>query len=110
MRRGHRRLVSGIAAAALALTAALTTAIGTHAAERLEWTAAPGFPIVFNEATVTVETAVVAAQDARTIEPYPIQRINIVNDSNDTRYFSFGIDSWGWARFESNCDPGLYWA
>jgi hypothetical protein len=92
MRRGHRRLVSGMTAAALALTAALTTAVGTHAVERLEWTVAPGFPIVFNEATVTVETAVVPAEDAHTIEPYPIQRINIVNVSPHTRHFSFGID------------------
>ena len=92
MRRGHRRLVAVLAAAAIALTAAAATAQATQAAEPLDWTVAAGFPVEFNDATVILETTIVPAADAHTLEPYPIQRINIVNDSNDTRYFSFGID------------------
>lgn len=92
MRRGHHRLVAVLAAAAIALTAAGATAQATQAAEPLDWTVAAGFPVELNDATVILETTIVPAADAHTLEPYPIQRINIVNDSNDTRYFSFGID------------------
>ncbi len=88
MRRGHRRLVAVLAAASFALT----TAQATHAVDTLDWTVAAGFPVLFNDATVTVETTMVPAEDADTIEPYAIQRINIVNDSASTRYFSFGMD------------------
>ena len=77
MRRGHRRLVAVLAAAAIALT----TAPATQAAEPLDWTVAPGFPVHYNDATLILETTIVPAEDAHTIEPYPIQRINIVNDS-----------------------------
>jgi len=60
----------------------------------LVWSTMGGFPLDTpdGEVSVTVQTATMAAADIGALTDFPLQRIEIVNDSLDTRYFHFGID------------------
>jgi hypothetical protein len=88
------RVLASSALAGVLVVAGLSAGPAFAEDPPLVWTTVEGYPVTTSdeEVSVSVETATLSADAIGTLTDFPIQRIEIVNDSDDTRYFHFGVD------------------